>query len=330
MASDPIAIPSLDFIGGELSEQLDLIGIYTQPDRRTGRGKKLTPNAIKIWAEKSGIDCYQPLKMDAEAIAAFDKLRTDLVLVMAYGHILPKRLLKLPSLGFYNLHASLLPKLRGASPIETAIVIGEKQTGVTLMKVVPALDAGPIIDAEVCEITESLTAPELRQLLSERCVPLLKRTLPLIIRGEARSTPQLVEQATYCRLIDKEDGFLDFSLSTREVLDHIRGFQPWPGALFRIDDINYRIGKAKTTVNGIDGEKPIQPGRLFCDKKAIHIGTGNGCIEILEIQKPGGKMLPTSQFLNGHTFENPTQIQFPRRYPLVQSTYFKKPPRTEE
>ena len=324
MASDPIALPSLQYIREKCADTIDLIGIYTQPDRPTGRGKKLTPNAIKTWALEHNLPCYQPLKMDADAITEFEALKADVVLVMAYGHILPKSMLSIPRLGFYNLHASLLPKLRGASPIETAIVTGETETGVTLMEVVPALDAGPIVEKIHRPIPSEQTSQQLREVLGLACVPLLEKTLPAIVNESASSTPQSPEDATYCRLIDKSDGYLDFSLSVSETLNHIRGFQPWPGALFVIDGITFRIGSASSVQPPIEAHATHQPGLLISNKKQLLLAVGDGWIEVLEIQKPGGKMLPTPQFLNGHKFENETMIDYPERFPLVKDKYFRK------
>ena len=325
MASDPIAIPSLECLRSTFADPIDLTAIYTQPDRRTGRGKKLTPNAIKTWADSRKVPVFQPQKMNSAAIDEFEKLQADLVIVMAYGHILPKRMLTLAGFGFYNLHASLLPKLRGASPIETAIVTGEKTTGVTLMEVVPALDAGPIVDIQVCDIHPSMTAPELRMQMADACVPLLQRALPLILKGCAPSTPQDSASATYCRLIDKDDGYLDFNLGTRDILHHILGFQPWPGALFELEAMTYRIGKASDTPSTADLPSPATPGTLFCDQKKLAIAASDGWIEILEIQKPGGKMLPVAEFLNGSQLKSGSGVSFPNRYPLIKNQYFKKP-----
>jgi len=322
MASDPIAIPSLECMVNAFSNRIELIAVYTQPDRKSGRGKKLTPNAIKTWADSHGIPVFQPEKMNSDAIAEFAELNADFVMVMAYGHILPTRMLKLSSKGFFNLHASLLPKLRGASPVETAIVTGEKVTGVTLMQVIPALDAGPVLEAETVLIKPDETGPSLRHKLANACIPLLERNLPGIISGEVACTEQNTENATYCRLIDKHDGFLDFSLSAPEIIRHIHGFQPWPGALFQLNEITYRIGSATIADDEFTSGNP---GRITCERKSMKIETAKGSILVLELQKPGGKMLPIAEFLNGHPIKTGQIISFPSRYPLVQNYYFRKP-----
>ncbi len=321
MASDPIAIPSLECIRNEFEDSLEMIAIYTQPDRRSGRGKKLAPNAIKSWAEPHNIPVLQPQKMDASEIEKFEDLDSDLVLVMAYGHILPKKMISIPPLGFYNLHASLLPKLRGASPVETSIVIGDKVTGVTLMEVVPALDAGPIVDAEPTEISFEDTGYSLRQKLADTCIPLLQRSLPNIISGNSNSTPQNADEATYCRIIDKTDGYLDFSHTSQQLIDHIRGFQTWPGAIFELEGVTYRIGTAKIEIEATETKSP---GTIRSSKKSLSIATADGWLEITEIQKSGGKMLPVAQFLNGNPIQDGLQIPFTEGYPLVQPHYFKK------
>ncbi|MEQ9822762.1 MAG: methionyl-tRNA formyltransferase [Puniceicoccaceae bacterium] len=321
MASDPIALPALDCVWNDFSPQIECTAIYTQPDRRRGRGRQLTLNPIKQWALDRDLRVMQPQRMDREAIATFEALQCDLVIVMAYGHLLPRRMLTMARRGFVNLHASLLPKLRGASPVETAIVTGESQTGVTLMRIAPELDSGPILDVESIDIKENETGVSLRQRLSAACVPLLQRSLPSLLDGSAIASEQCHEEASYCRLIDKDDGWLDFSLSTLELLRHIRGFQAWPGALFEWQGVTYRIGEGCVGSH----ETPLHPGLLLRGRRQLHIGTRDGWLEVLQIQKPGGKMMAVSDFLNGCNLPERAPLSFPKRFPLVASHPFRKP-----
>ena len=323
MGSDPIVIPTLEALVSEFSDRVRLEAIFTQPDRRTGRGKALKPNEIKTWAQEHGIPVYQPEKIGEEEIKLFRKNNWELVLVMAYGHILKKSLLELPRLGFYNLHASILPHLRGASPIETAIVTGETETGVTLIKIVPALDAGPIAGIERIAIPSDVRASELRVQLAEACVPLLRNILPTILAGNETLTEQDSARATYCRLIDKLDGWLDFNLTAREIVNHIRGFYPWPGAVFDYEDTSIRVGEAEA-VKRSESLTGKTPGTIDCDRKQLVIACGDDAVSLKSLQKPGGKMIDTASFLNGFRIENGAVVKFPERVPLVADQYFRR------
>ncbi len=326
MGSDPIAYNVLQFLHeGNQKEKPDfkLDAVFTQPDRRTGRGKKLTANAIKEWALDAKIPVFQPERIDENVIAQFREKQYQLCIVMAYGHIIPKGLLGISEFGFFNLHASLLPELRGASPIETAIVCGHKETGVTLMKMTAGLDSGPIIDQEKVLIPDIINALELRQKIAQACYPLLARNLDQLTTPPMLK-PQENERATYCRIIDKKDGYLDFSLTTQEILDHIRGFYPWPGAILDIEGIALKIYAAKRDLSN-NLPKEAVPGSYQIEDKRWYVKAQDGWIELLQIQKPGGKILNTQSFLNGAQIPSQGIIQFPERYPLIQAKYFKKP-----
>lgn len=324
MGSDPIAIPMLKSLVSDFKDSLTLDAVFTQPDRKTGRGKKRTANAIKIWAQERDIPVFQPEKIGHTEIEMFRNQQWNLALVMAYGHILKDALLEIPSHGFFNLHASILPKLRGASPIETAIVTGENETGVTMMKVIKALDAGPILATERYPINKQINALELRQQLAQCCIPLLQKSLPLILSKKPQLTAQDENKATYCRLIDKLDGWIDFKMIAQAVLDHINGFYPWPGAYFEYNGILLKIGSARIHEQP-DSLVSAHPGQLFCDQKQLFIQCKDLSIEIQSLQKPGGKMISVASFLNGFEFKNELTIKFPTRHPLVNHKYFKNP-----
>ena len=323
MGSDPIAIPMLDALLGEFSGSVSLEAVFTQPDRRTGRGKALKPNEIKIWAQEHGLPLYQPEKIGPEEEELFRSNGWDLGIVMAYGHILKRNLLGLPRLGFYNLHTSILPKLRGASPVETAIVTGETETGVTLIKIVPALDAGPIVGTEKLPVPATIRAPELRTALADACIPLMRNTLPSILSGTVKLEDQNPDQVTFCRLIDKQDGWLDFGLTAKEIIDHVRGFYPWPGAIFEYDGTILRVGSADI-VERPESLSDASTGTLFVERKRLIVTCGEGAVSLLELQKPGGKMIDIASFLNGFTFENGSVIRFPKRVTLVSNKYFSR------
>jgi methionyl-tRNA formyltransferase len=323
MGSDPIAIPMLDILVSEFRNSVTLDAVFTQPDRRTGRGKSLHANEIKSWATERKIPVYQPEKIGATEVKLFRTNSWQLGIVMAYGHILNKTLLSIPELGFYNLHASILPKLRGASPIETAIVTGETETGVTLIKIIQALDAGPIAGIERRILSPEINSVELRTLLAQACIPLLRNTLPSLLRDAPILQEQDSTQATYCRLIDKQDGWVDFALTAKEVTDHVRGFYPWPGASFNYSGTAINIGSAEE----VECPEPLrfsQPGTLFCDRQQLIIACGDNAVRIHSLQKPGGKMIATPSFLNGFEFISGSVIDFPRREALVSDKYFRK------
>ena len=229
----------------------------------------------------------------------------DLTLVMAYGHILKDSLLEAAPLGCFNLHASMLPKYRGASPIETSLAMGESETGVTLMRVIPRMDSGPIIDMETVPISSSETGSSLREKLAHACVPLILRNLADLLAQKFSENVQDEKQVTYCRKLTKQDGQIDFSLSAEEIENRSRAFASWPGCYFFHEDHPLRVGELR-----------VHPAitHLACGERcsehvnSLILGTSAGAVEILALQKPGGKMLPIAEFLRGYSF--PTQITF--------------------
>ena len=225
MGSDPIALPLLECL---FSKEIEITAIYTQPDRRSGRGKKIQINAIKEWGISKGIEIRQPEKPGIEEVEYIKNSNVDVNIVMAYGHILKRSILDAPRFGTYNFHASLLPKLRGASPIETAIATVGSETGVTLMKIIPRMDAGPIVDSEIVFIKDSDTGLSLRSKLADSCVPLIERSFDKLISEGIILNEQVEAEATYCRRLVKEDGSLDFSMSAVELFKRIQAFSYWP------------------------------------------------------------------------------------------------------
>jgi len=292
--SDQIAIPVLNSLVSQ-AQSLEICGILTQPDRRSGRGNKVQSNLIKQWALQFNIPVRDPQKPGMEEVCWLKELGIEMVLIMAYGHILRDELLKVPRYGCFNLHASLLPKYRGASPVETALAMGEQKTGVTLMHVVPRMDAGPVVDVEIVAIEESDQGATLRHKIAEACVPLMARNLSSILDGSVRVQVQSESEATYCRKLAKSDGRLNFNLTARELVLRNRAFAGWPGSYFEYENTILRVGRMVE----------IQSDHLLCGQRddsmghALVIGTKEGAIEILELQKPGGKMLPASDFLRG-------------------------------
>ncbi len=293
--SDAIALPLLDWlVGSEGAAQVELIAIYTQPDRPVGRGQKVQANAIKQWALARGLPVYQPEKITPEVREAYAASAPGLALVMAYGHILRDDFIAVAPLGTLNFHASLLPRYRGASPIQTSVANGEAQTGVSLMRIVRQLDAGPVADREAVRIDSLDTALEIEHKLAAACGLLLARALPLLLAGELAFVEQVHTEATFCRKLTKEDVGLDFTRPARELAARINGLNPWPAAQVEWAGQPLKFGLADA-VSGAG-----EPGEVLgADTEGLLIGTAEGLLRIRKLQKPGGKMLPAPDFLRG-------------------------------
>jgi methionyl-tRNA formyltransferase len=312
MGSDPIALPMLRHLRTNRERELRIEAVFTQPDRKSGRGMKVQPNAIKSWALDNDIPVHQPRKCGEAETALLKQLGIDVVLVMAYGQILPRHLLDAPPLGALNLHASLLPRLRGASPIHTAVALGLKETGVSLMRIVPKLDAGPVADAERVSIGSEDTSSDIHARLARACVPLIDRCLPRIADGSLQFTDQDPSKVTYCRIIEKTDRYLDFSTPAHKLADRVRAFVPWPGTAFPVDDIEIRVLKARAVAHS--GRET--PGTLLADAEGVRICCGEGALELLQLQRPGGKPLPTDDFVRGFPLEHGRLIESRAMRPL--------------
>jgi methionyl-tRNA formyltransferase len=223
------AVPSLRHLIAHPDFQVE--AVVTQPDRPRGRGREIHSAPVKLAAVAAGIPVYQPEKIRSdEAHDYFQRLAPDAVVIIAYGQIVPKRLIEIPRLGWINLHGSLLPKYRGAAPINWAIANGETRTGLTTMLIDPGLDTGPMLLKHEADMGREVTAPQLTSLLSQSGGPLMVETLEKLARGEITPEPQDNSQATFAPILKKEDGRIDWSLPAQKIYNRIRGFDPWPGA----------------------------------------------------------------------------------------------------
>jgi methionyl-tRNA formyltransferase len=305
LGSDSIALPLLDWLAptgsgleGEGSAIARLDAIYTQPDRPAGRGQKVGPGSIKQWAVAHRVPVRQPEKLTPEEQAWLAARQADVALVMAYGHILSETFIATPRFGTLNLHASILPKYRGASPIQTAVACGERETGVTLMRVVRQLDAGPVADVERLPIGPLDTAAtEIEARLGAAAVPLLARTIPLLARGGLVFQEQEHGAATYCRRLLKEDGALDFSAPAAVLAARINGLFPWPGCAAEVVGVAIRLGLADAVAG--DGGTAAAGTVAGSDAFGLLVATGRGVLRIRKLQRPGGRMLPAPDFLRG-------------------------------
>lgn len=305
LGSDPIALPLLNWLAGEGAAIASVVAVFTQPDRATGRGQKIQPNAIKEWALVRGLPVLQPEKLTPEVREQLAGFSADVALVMAYGHILRDDFIGTPRLGTLNLHTSLLPKYRGASPIQTAIASGERETAVTLMRIVRKLDAGPVADVERVGIAALDTALDVEAKLASACVPLLRRALPRLADGTLGFTAQDDAEATYCRKLDKEDGALDFAAPANALAARINGLFPWPACAVELNGQPVKLGLA-------DAAEPMVPGAagtvVGCDADGLLVQTGKGLLRLRRLQRPGGRMLPAGDFLRGFPIPPGTQI----------------------
>ena len=295
MGSDPIALPLLEWLAGEGGALAEVVAVYTQPDRPAGRGQKVEAGPVKRWAVGHQLPVRQPGKLTADEREWLAAQRADVALVMAYGQILKDDFIAAPRLGTLNLHASILPSHRGASPIQTAIACGESETGVTLMRVVRQLDAGPVAAVETVPIAPLDTAREVEMKMAAACVPLLARTLPRLADGTLEFSPQDDRSATYCRRLTREDGRLDFAASAAILAARINGLFPWPGCVVETNGAPVKLGLA----DALGGAGGVPGTVLGADAEGLLVATRDGTLRLRRLQRPGGKMLPAVEFLRG-------------------------------
>lgn len=316
--SDEIALPCLERILAAHSALFSLAAVFSQPDRPSGRGQKLAPNAIVAWARRRELPVFQPEQLDESTPATLRELGCDAVLVMAYGRLFKRPLLDAPPLGFFNLHASLLPLLRGASPIEGAIVGRLPATGVSLQRVVPRLDAGPVVDSEPVPLSPEETRASLREKIAAACPPLIDRALPRIAAADAPGAPQDETAATFTRKITREDSAADFRAPAREIAARVRALSPWPGVTFPWFGLLLKIGAA--TAEPFPQDTPAVPAGtlLSADATGLRVATGDGVLRVLELQRPTGKMLPAAAFLAGFPMQTGAVIESRPMPPLTR------------
>ena len=277
----------------------DIAGVFTQPDKAKGRGMELSFSPVKELALDHGIPVFQPEKMrDGTALRMLKSLDPDLVVVVAYGRILPDDLLEVPPLGTINVHGSLLPKYRGAAPIQWSVLNGEETTGVSTMYLASEMDAGDVILTDETEIGLYETSGELYERLSRMGADLLVKTLEMIEKGTAPRIPQDHSKATYAPMLDKSLCPIDFRKPARAVIKWIYGLQPWPVATAELGGTVLKVFSAKLTGNAAD----CHPGTVTATgTEGIEIACGDGqTVLITELQAPGKKRMPAADYLRGH------------------------------
>ena len=282
-----------------IDEKYDIAAVFTQPDKPRNRGMSLSFSPVKELALQNGLDVYQPTKLrDGSFTELLRSLKPDVLVVVAYGRILPEDALSVPTYGAVNVHSSLLPKYRGAAPVQWAVLNGDTVTGVSTMYLAPEMDTGDVIFTEKTEIGEFETSGELFDRLMVMGAELLHKTLRAIENGTAPRSKQDESQASYVTMLDKSMSPIDWSRSSREIVKHICGLQPWPVATTEIGGLTFRIFKAEYT----DTVTDKAPGTVVAaDKRGIEIACGGAhTLLITELQAPGKKRMRAADYLLGH------------------------------
>lgn len=280
----------------------EICGVFTQPDRPKNRGQKLMFSPVKQYAVEQGLTVYQPLKMkDGTALATVRELNPELIVVAAYGRILPEDILNTPKYGSINVHSSLLPKYRGAAPINWAILDGEKETGVSIMYMAPELDAGDVIRAAKTAIDPEEDAQALTARLAELGAQALAETVEDIARGTAARTPQDHTQSTYAPMLTREMSAVDWTLPAQQIHDQVRGLIPWPVATMEISGKTFKVFRVEQTGRTTDKA----PGTLLAvTKQGLEVACGDGSVLVVrELQAEGGKRMAAADYFRGHPIE---------------------------
>ncbi len=278
-----------------------VIAVYTQPDRPAGRGRKLTASPVKQLAQENSIPVFQPKNFKEEAdLSQLEKLDADLMVVVAYGLLLPQRVLDAPRLGCINIHASLLPRWRGAAPIQRSIMAGDQETGITIMQMEAGLDTGPMLLTKTCPIGPEDTGGSLHDRLSPLGAAALLEALPGIAAESLQPEAQDDSKAVYASKLEKGEAVMDWSRSAAELSRQVRAFNPWPVAQTEYDGNILRIWDA-SDLSGGAGERPGKV--LSSSQQGIDVATGSGLLRVKTLQLPGKRAMSAADFLNAHTLD---------------------------
>jgi methionyl-tRNA formyltransferase len=277
-----------------------VVGVYTQPDRPAGRGRKLTPSPVKAEAVAANIPVFQPKSLkDADARRELAELQPDLMVVVAYGLLLPQAVLDIPRLGCANIHASLLPRWRGAAPIQRAILAGDAETGVGIMRMEAGLDTGPVYLERRIPIADDDTGGSLHDKLSKLGAEALMAALPGIADGSLAPVAQDDSKTTYAKKLDKAEANIDWQRPAAEIARQVRAFNPWPVAQTRFEDAVLRIWNAKP----VKGETGPAGMVMAANRGGIDIATGDGLLRVTRLQMPGKKPVSAADFINAYPIQ---------------------------
>jgi len=300
MGSDAIALPTLKM----LNQAGVLVGVISNIEKAVGRGQRIQANVISQFANDQGIPLHTPIKPNEQTVQWVKDLKAKLIVVMAYGHLLKRDLFDSPDWLTVNLHASILPKHRGASPITGALLAGDQETGVSLMRIAQAMDAGPVLDIQTVSIDPTDTTGSLREKLAQCAANLLNQHLETMLSGQHLNwQEQDSSHATYTKKISKQDGLLDFQLPAAELERRVRAYDPWPGSYFELNGVAFKVW------NPCLIDRHANPGQFLGfdpNTQSFAIATSHGSIGFKDIQKPGGKRLPAELFLRGFAIPDGT------------------------
>ena len=294
LGSDEIALPA--FAVARALPDTEVVAVYTQPDRPAGRGKEVRPNPVAAWAKAAGLPLRQPEKLGPEDATQLADLGADLGVVTAYGQLLKADFLAATRLGFVNFHGSLLPALRGATPVEGALALGLAETGVSLQQVVLRLDAGPIHASRSLRPSPGEARAALRARLGVLAGELATAALPSILEGVSQPVPQDEALVSYARRLNRTDAPLDFRQSAAVLGQRVLALEGWPGSTFEHRGVTIKVGAARGEGSACSGV----PGQILsADRSGVRIACGQGVLVLHQLQRPGGKMLPVGEFLAG-------------------------------
>ena len=297
MGTPDFSVPCL----ARLAEVTEIIGVVTQPDKPCGRGHKLTPPPVKSFAMEKGFTVYQPAKIKTpEFTKILEDLQPDLMVVVAFGQILSQQILDIPAHGCINVHASLLPRYRGAAPIQWSIINGEKLTGVTTMFMDAGLDTGDMLLKTEVPIPDDMIAEELHDALMEAGADLLVKTVAKIEDGTIRRIHQADADSNYAPMLARETGRIDWTKPAWDIHNLVRGLNSWPVAYSILQGKTFKIWRTRV----VDAEASCAPGEILeLTKQGFLVGTGKGILEVLEIQAPSKKKMAASDYVRGHGLE---------------------------
>lgn len=297
MGTPEFAVPCLERL---ISDGHNVKGVFTQPDKPKGRGHKMQFPPVKECAVDAGIPVYQPLKMkDGEAISILENLNPELIIVVAYGKILPKEVLDFPKYGCINMHASILPRYRGAAPIQWSVLNGEKISGVTAMQMDVGLDTGDMLLTKTVEIDENETAGELHDKLSVLGADVMSETIDLLLKGELKPEKQNDSDSNYAPMLSKDLCPIDWNESAQKVHNKVRGLSPWPVATAELGEKTIKIHKT-----AVSGRCNATPGEVVVSDKKLVVACGESTsVEIIVLQTEGKKAMNASDFLRGNPIE---------------------------
>jgi len=294
MGTPEFSVPTLEAL---INNKLNVVKVYTQPPKKSKRGQKINPSPIEEFCKKNKISFSNPPNLNSEEeLKIFKKLSPDIVVVVAYGTIIPKSFLDVVKFGFINIHASLLPKWRGAAPIQRAIMNGDKKIGVSIMKIKEKLDSGPVLMSKELELDQNVTHGEMEKKLSLMGADLLIESLKTVKAGTLKFIDQKHSEATYAKKIDKGETKINWNLDANKVLSHIHGLSPSPGAWFEFENERFKVLRAKiSTLNGKSSSVLDENLTIACKSDSI---------QILEIQRQGKNKQTTKEFLLGKKIGN--------------------------